>query len=125
MTVKEAKEIVGKMVLWSMLSQGVPLEEKPEQITEDLQTLLKANKIVEAANKRSQERIDKIVKEKGGWRGKRHVQMTIADRGIAALYVAANFPGDDPRNADILAMHKSNVVMCLNSTLLQSNDDED
>lgn len=124
MKLKEARNIVGKMVQWSMLAQGVTLDEKPEPITEDLQTLLKANRMVKVANDRSQKRIDKMVKEKGGWNGSRRVQMTIADRGIAALYVAANFIGDNPNGADVLAMHADNVVFCLKKYCLQDEGGE-
>lgn len=68
------------MVQWSMMSQGVPLDKTPEPITEDLITLLKANRIVEKSRERSRKRIDKIIAEKGSWKGKRSVPMTIADR---------------------------------------------
>lgn len=125
MKIKEARNIVRKMIQWAMLAQGVPLDERPGLITEDLPTLLKANKMVEAANKRAQKRIDNIVKEKGGWEGKRSVQMTIAERGIAALYVAANFPGDIPGNTDVLAMHNNNIVVCLDKRYLQNEDEEE
>lgn len=109
---------------WSMLAQGVTLDEKPEPITEDLQTLLKANRMVKVANNRSQKRIDKIVKENGKWKGSCRVQMTIADKGIATLYVAANFIGDNPNGANVLAMHGDNVVFCLNKYCLQDEDEE-
>lgn len=114
MKIKEARKIVGKMVVWSMISQGIEPTERPCAITENLATLLKANEMVEKANKRSSDRVNKIVEEKGEWHGTRKVSMTIADRGIAALYVAANFPGDDPKEADVLAKHNNNIVLCLN-----------
>lgn len=99
MKLSDARRIVSKMVSWSMLSQGIPVEPVPGEITENLHTLLKANKLVEAANKRNKKK-----------------QMVIAERGIAALFVAANFSGDDPETADILAMHQTNIVVCLNKT---------
>ena len=122
MHIKQAREIVGKMINWSMMAQGVELPKKPEKITESLTELIKANKMVEKANKRSHDRIDKIVKEKGSWKGKRSIQMTIADRGIAALYVAANFHGDRPATADVLGMHGNNIVVCLDKNCLQEED---
>lgn len=122
MKIKQAREIVGKMINWSMMGQGIDLPKRPEKITESLTDLIKANKMVEKANKRSHDRIDKIVKEKGSWKGSRHISMTIADRGIAALYVAANFPGDSPATADVLGMHNSNIVVCLNKNYLQEED---
>ena len=118
MKLSEAKKIVGKMVQWTMLSQGITLNEKPDQITEDLATLLKANHMVVKSRERSNKRIDKIVAEKGKWKGRRSIPMTIADRGIAALYVAANFQGDKPATADCLAMHNDNVVFCLYQRML-------
>lgn len=117
MKIKEARAIVAKMVKWSMLSQGIDIE-TPDLITEDLQSLLKANRIVEKSNERSKKRIDKIVAEKGSWKGSRSVQMTIADRGIAAIYVAANFQGDKPETAEILSEHDGNIVLCLNKSML-------
>lgn len=101
MKLTEARQIVGKMVGWLMLSQGIPVEPTPGIITENLSTLLKANKLVEAANKYNKKK-----------------QMVIADRGIAALFVAANFSGDNPETADILAIHQTNIVVCLNKTEL-------
>lgn len=122
MDIKQAREIVGKMISWSMMAQGIELPKRPGKITETLSELIKANKMVEKANKRSQDRIDKIVKEKGSWSGKRSIQMTIADRGIAALYVAANFHGDRPATADVLGMHGRNIVVCLDKNFLQEED---
>jgi hypothetical protein len=119
MNIKEARAIVGKMTHWTILSQGIELNERPGQITEDLPTLLKANRMVEKANERSKKRIDKIVAEKGSWKGKRSISMTIADRGIAALYVAASFEGDNPETADVLAMHNSNIVLCLDKRSIE------
>ena len=110
MNIKEARKIVGKMVQWTMIANGVPISETPELITEDLPTLLKANNLVKRANKISQTRISKIVKEKGSWSGTRKMSMTIADRGIAALYVAANFTADNVTEADVIAQHGNAVV---------------
>jgi hypothetical protein len=119
MKISEARKIVGKMVLWSMITQGIEPEEKPEPLTEDLQTLLKANRVVEKANDRSRKRVQNILSEKGQWKGRRSISMTIADRGIAALYVAANFKGDHPTNADILAKHNDNLVFCLSQSKIE------
>jgi hypothetical protein len=118
MKVSEAKQIVAKMINWSMLGQGVPLDKWPDPITENLQTLLRANRIVEQANQRSKKRMKKRMEE-GKLSGSRKIHMTIADRGIAALYVAANFQGDDPEHADILAMHGSSCVICLDKNQIQ------
>jgi len=115
MKISEAKAIVGKMIRWSMLSIGVDVE-MPEPITEDLETLLKANKIVERANKRSRLRSEKTLKTNG--MSGRTVSMTLDPRGIAALYVAANFHGDSPSTADILATHQNNIVFCINKNYL-------
>lgn len=124
MKIEEARAIVGKMVLWLMIANGVEPKQRPGKITEDLQTLLRANRMVEAAKKRASKRIDKIVAEKGAWKGRRSMPMTIADRGIAALYVAANFPGDNPKTANVLAMHGDNIVFCLDKNTLGGEDEE-
>lgn len=112
------------MTKWTMISQGIECE-TPELITEDLKTLLKANEIVERANKRSSDRINKIVAEKGSWKGRRYVSMTHADRGIAALYVAANYQGDPSDKADILACHGDSLVFCLSKRMMSNNEEEE
>ena len=114
MKISEAREIVGKMIYRAMRSQGIELDEKPKPITEDLQTLLKANKIVEMANKRALKKM-----------GKHKIGMTIADRGIAALYVAIHFAGDNPRKADFLSMYENNIVVCLDSNYIQNEEEEE
>lgn len=123
MTLKEAKEIVGNLVGYVMTSNGIKPPKPLNPIKEDLITLLRANKMVKAANARAQKRIDKIVKVKGRWSGKRIIPMTISDRDIASIYVAANFRGDDPKEPDPIAIYGSNMVLCINRYLLP--DDED
>jgi len=129
MKLQEARNIVSKMVGWAMVNQGVISEgdEKyPEPITEDLETLLLANKIVDRANKRNKEYANKQLKKKGK-STTRCVYMTIADRGIAALYVAANFEGDDIRikQADTLAYHQGNVLLCVKYDSVCSDKEEE
>jgi hypothetical protein len=125
MKISEAKAIVGKMVRWTMISQGIDLHDMPDRITEDLPTLLKANRIIQQANKRADARVKKIVAEKGSWKGSRKISMTIADRGIAALYVAANFQGDPSDKADILACHEDSLVFCLSKQMMSNNEEEE
>lgn len=130
MKLKEARSIVSKMIGWIMVNQGVISkgdEKYPEPITEDLETLLMANKIVDRANKKNKAYADKQFKEKGKSRTRR-VHMTIADRGIAALYVAANFEGNDIRftEADTLAYHQGNVILCVKyASVCHDNEEED
>lgn len=128
MKLQEARKIVSKMIGWTMVNQGVISEgdEKyPKPITEDLETLLLANKIVDSANKRNSAYADKQLKQKGK-SSTRRVYMTIADRGIAALYVAANFEGDDIRmkQADTLAYHQGNIILCVKYASVCSDNEE-
>ena len=111
MKISEAKQIVGKMVLWTMMANGIEPNEKPDPITEDLETLLKANRICEKNNERTLKGRSK--------KGTRTVQMTIADRGIAALYVAANYAGNTTEDCQVLGFHKDNIVLCLNKKELK------
>lgn len=122
MNIKEARQIVKKMVLWTMIANGVTVNETPELITEDLPVLLKANRMVEAYKKRSDKRIAKVIEQKGEWRGRSLRPMTIADRGIAALYVAANFQGDNPNSADVLAQQGNNIVFVLDKRYLKDEE---
>lgn len=129
MKLQEARNIVSRMIGWAMVNEGIISEgdEKyPEPITEDLETLLMANKIVDRANKKNRAYADKQLKEKGKSRTRR-VYMTIADRGIAALYVAANFEGDDIRikQADTLAYHQGNVLLCVKYNSVCSDNEEE
>lgn len=117
MKISEARKIVGKMVQWSMLAQGIELDNVPEKITEDLPTLLKANRILEKYNERSKKRFVKIVAEKGIRKGRLIILLTLEDRQIAALYVAANFSGDA-----VLAMHNKNIVICLKEQNLKDKE---
>jgi hypothetical protein len=120
MKLSEARAIVAKMVQWSMIGMGVDNGRKPDPITEDLKTLLRANQMVENAEKRHTKRINKILEEKGHYKSKGHkTQMILADRGIAALYVAANFQGDDPGTADVLGCHMDNLVFCLSRNAIK------
>lgn len=117
MKINEAITIVSNMIGWIMVNQGIISEgdkNYPNPITESLETLLMANKIVDRANKKNKAYATKQLKEKGKSKT-RKVYMTIDDRCIAALYVAANFEGDDIRmkKADTLAYHQGNVLLCV------------
>lgn len=121
MKLEEAQKIVSKMIGWSMVSNGIISEEDdnyPEPITESLETLIEANRLVERENERQKELSSN---------GSRKISMTIADRGIAALYVAANFDPNDLRleQADILAYHEGAAVLCVNYESCFSDNEED
>lgn len=125
MKLSEARTIVGKMVSWLMVNQGIisPGDEQwPDPITEDLLTLLKANRLVERANERDDIRCKAQIEKTGKAIG--HRTMTVADRGIAALYVAANFKPDNPAlgPVDTLAYHNGGAVICITHNI---KDDED
>lgn len=116
MKLNEARTIVGKMIGWAMVNQGIisPGDENfPNPITEDLMTLLRANRIIERANERADLRGKAQIEKTGKATVRR--SMTIADRGIAALYVAANFRPDNPTlgPVDTLAYHNGAAVVCI------------
>lgn len=128
MKLAEARKIVGKMIGWGFVNHGIISPEDrnyPEPITESLETLILANKIVERANKRNQKYADKRMAEVGHARCKR--SMTIADRGIAAIYVAANFRPDNLlfEKADTIAMHGNSVLLCVDRRSIQNPEDEE
>jgi len=112
MKISEARKIVSKLSRWFMFSQGITTE-KPEPITEDLKTLIKAMDIVKRCNKKAMAKT-----------GKHTIQTTMADRGIAALYVAANFTGDNPDTAEVLAIHGKNMVFCIDVDALPKEEGE-
>jgi hypothetical protein len=117
MSLSEAMRIVQKMSAWSMMAQGVPVGKEPEPITEDLQTLLSANRKV----KKAKEKIVKEIRKNPSpplTRKKQPIQLTLPDRTIAALFVAANFPGNNTENIDVLSMHGDNIVLCIDKKTL-------
>lgn len=69
--------------------------------------------------------IEMKIKGTGDIEGRRYVSMTHADRGIAALYVAANFQGDPSDKADILAAHGDSLVFCLSKRMMSNNEEEE
>lgn len=108
MKLKQAQDIVAKMVLWTMRANGITPKEIPQPITEDLKTLIRANDIVDKYNK--------IPAKEGK---SKTIHMTLADRGIAAIYVAANFQGTTTDEVQVLAEHNNNIVICLNKNELK------
>ena len=89
MNLSTAQKTISIITRWQMYLQGV-IEEKPEKLDSKikLSELIEANSLVEAENKR---------KLNGQSEGKTEyksisIQMTIADRLIAAVYVAMNYP---------------------------------
>jgi hypothetical protein len=116
MSLSEAMKIVQKMCAWSMMAQGVPVGKEPEPITEDLQTLLSANRKV----KKAKQKIIKEIRKNPTTpvtRKKQPIRLTLSDRTIAALFVAANFPGNNPEKVDILGMHLDNIVLCVDKNM--------
>lgn len=112
------------MIKWTMIGQGIDINPTPAAITEDLKTLLKANEIIERYQARQSKQREKL-REQGRKSFKYKTSMTIADRGIAALYVAANFQGDPSEKADVLAAHGDSLVFCLSKRMMSNNEEEE
>lgn len=93
MKLEEAKKLVGQMIDWAMLHEGISVN--PEPINATLEEMCKANRIVELNNKK--------VKSKDS---KRVFHMVLDERLIAALYVAMSYT---PSKESIIC-HKKNYV---------------
>lgn len=112
----EAKELVGNLVYCGLYANGI-IDDKPKNVTAKLSDLIKANRIVERANRRAQEK----QREKGGTCS---MQMTIADRGIAAMYTAANFEGGSLNEPNIVGYANGNYVLVIHERHFKREEEE-
>lgn len=97
MKIKEAKKIVGYIMAWQFVLMGVKERSEIIESIKDfdikkysLLDLIKANKMVASENKRK-EKLAEYHRNKGHKVNGRTVHMILADRLIAAVYVALNF----------------------------------
>ena len=91
MKLDQAQNIVSIITRWQMFLQGV-IEKEPDKLdsTLKLSELIEANSLVEAENKRKRSE-----QSKGNPQYKSvSIQITVADRLIAAVYVAMNYPAN-------------------------------
>ena len=88
MKIKEAKEIIGSIVKWNFLLQGITeridVEKNDKLINLSLEDLINANKKVKQSNKRAEKYQKKS--KKGIF-----VSITLDDRLIAAIYTALHY----------------------------------
>ena len=97
MKLKEAKEIVSTILDWQFVLMGVK-ERDTVSINKDLEKysledLIKANKLVNANNKRK-ESLQKYYREKNGKANSISISMILADRLIASVYTSLHFQPD-------------------------------
>lgn len=102
---KEAKKLIGNLISCGLFANGI-LDDKPEEVTASLPDLLKANKAVERANAAARE----ASRDTGAGCS---LSMTIADRGIAAMYTAASFEGGSLKEPNIVGYANGNYVIVI------------
>lgn len=94
MKLSEAKKIVGYVIEWQFVLMGVKARNDLKEIIDlskySLADLIKANSIVDKHNS-NKRRIQQKNAENGIKSKPISIQMTLADRLIAAVYVALNF----------------------------------
>lgn len=97
-----ASKIIGACLRNGLYSQGI-LDEKPPKIEcRSLQHMLRANKTIEKDNKAK-------LKQPGP----HTVQMTVADRGLAAMYTAMTFEGGTPDEPNVVGYANGNYVLVI------------
>lgn len=91
MKLHEAKKIVDAIIGWGMVHQGV-IEEYPKFDLKkySLSELIKANALVKSNNSRKR-KLQEHYRNKNGRSKSISINMTIADRGIAAIYTLMHF----------------------------------
>ena len=93
MKIQEAKEIVGSIVAWQFVLQGVNEREQVEKIDLDkysLEDLIKANKLVKANNDRKI-KMQRYYQKKNGKANPITLQTVLSDRLIAGIYSILKF----------------------------------
>lgn len=99
---EKAEILIGNCLRNGLYSQGIIDEQPPKISCRSLQSLLDANKLIVKSNK-----------EKLSLPGKHTVHMTIADRGLAAMYTAMNFEGGTPEEPNIVGYANGNYVIVI------------
>lgn len=109
MKIEIASAMIGDCLRNGLYSQGI-LDEKPPKIKcRSLQHLLRANKTVERVNKAKLKQ-----------RGPQSVQMTVAERGLAAMYTAMNFEGGTPDEPNVVGYANGNYVLVIRASSFQT-----
>lgn len=105
MKLEIASEMIGVCLRNGLYSQGILDEQPPKIKCRSLQHLLRANKTVEKDNK------IKLKKP-----GQHSIQMTVADRGLAAMYTAMNFEGGTPDEPNVVGYANGNYVLVIRAS---------
>lgn len=113
MKVSEATKVIGAIIQWQMVLQGVVERDSIKSDLDlrkySLEDLIKANKLVESNNRRKRKMQEYWRNKKGSANGISQ-QMTLADRLIAGVYVALNFPATNEVHVLINDIGVGNVV---------------
>jgi hypothetical protein len=101
MKLKEAQQIVSTIVNWQFVLQGVVSKDEAKLSVDlkkySLEELIKANKLVMSNNSRKA-KLQEYWRNKGCETKGISQQLTLADRLIAGVYTALNFPPDNEVN---------------------------
>jgi len=117
MTLETAKKLIGNCVYCGLYANGI-IDDKPERIEVSLADLMEANRLVAEAN----EAAEKKQREESGTCS---VQMTVAERGLAAMYAAANFAGGSCEEPNIVGYANGNYVMVIHERHLKRTEGDE
>lgn len=108
MKIEIAKEMISACFKNGLYANGI-LDEKPPKIEcRSLQHLLRANKAVEKDNEEKQKGPPPYTQ-----------QVTVADRGLAAMYTAMSFEGGTPDEPTIAGYANGNYVIVIRESSLK------
>jgi hypothetical protein len=113
MSNKKAKDLISACIQNGMFHIGV-IDEPGPRIDPELQLkdFLKANDKVEAINRTNTSP------------GPRTMYMTVADRGLAAIYTACNWEGGTPDEPNIVGYANGNFVMVIRASTIKFEEEE-
>jgi hypothetical protein len=117
MTIEKARELIGNLVQCGLYANGV-LDEKPANIEVSLAELMEANEIVKKANDEAREK----QRAEGG---SCSIQMTVAERGIAAMFTAANFKGGSLSEPNIIGYGNGNYLLVVHERHFKREETEE
>lgn len=124
MKLAEAKKIVGYILEWQFILMGAKkrheLKDRIDLSKYSLEDLIKANKLVAANNNRKTKLAD-YNRGKGRKTKGYTIHSTLADRLIAAVYVALKFRP----NGEMVALIDDNGVGCVKADYTQLSEDDE
>lgn len=114
MTEQRARELISYCINATLYSQGI-IEDKPKRVECTLAELMEANSVLELFNQ--------VEDAKPG--GKKTRSMTVADRGLAAVYTGMSFVGGSPEEPNIVAYANGNYVMVIHERHLRRDQEKE